>query len=515
MSAGNIIAHLVLLGIMACPLDAILNPIDPSPHMNLMAATGDDDEDATTSETSTEIIDEGMPDEDIADEASLGFDTLSEHQRSPPDIEQGITSPVILSPVKGSLNDRRSSLSTTSVPVLPSSPRRNLSHYPVSDPPPPSHESNSRSFSVFNALLEYPELTLEFSKQFDVEDLISLYAISKEFHFLVNARFTAMILGQSNGKASESAKTFIFRCYKSLCMRDPARRLNDTKPDELRFIPSFRWLRMILFREAVVDDILQSLAAEGHRMPKRTRLTIKKIWFTIDISDNARRIGLMHNTTFWSDKDIFLATMFFLKLDMRLTHPTAGNGETGLRKMLLGQRSLSTLAEVLRREEMRTQVDMLRMIVRYNYEPPRYRQMDIMGVPSHEIGKLQYEGWGAKNTKFIQIDELVMREAVKRRLNLQNYYVDMMIYGYVNKKNFQDIRTPMGTEENEAGEDSGDNASSDEDEEPIQGSFAPGTEAEGHGGARENGDDVKRDYHGNSMPRTGRGGRFNGYFRTE
>ena len=462
---------------MACPLNAILNPIDPSPPIHPMIATCNDDKDATTSETSNEIIDEGMQDEDNADEATPGFDTLSEHQGSPPGIEQGITSPVILSPVKDSWDDRRSSLSPTSMPLLLSSPRRNPSHYLVSDPPPPSHESNSRKFSVFNALLEYPELTLEFSKQLEVEDLISLYAISKEFHFLVNARFTAMILGQSNGKASESSKTFIFRCYKSLCMRDPARRLNDTKPDELRFIPSFRWLRMILFREAVVDDILQSLAVEGHRMPKRTRLTIKKIWFTIDISDNARRIGLIHNTTFWSDKDIFLATMFFLKLDMRLTHPTAGNGEIGLRKMLLGQRSLSTLAKVLRREEMRTQVDMLRMIVRYNYEPRRYRQMDIMGVPSHEIGKLQYEGWGAKNTKFIQIDELVMREAVKRKLNLQNYYVDMMIYGYVNKKTFQDIRTPMGTKENEIGEDNRDNASSDEDEEPIEGSFAPETEA--------------------------------------
>ncbi len=178
-------------------------------------------------------------------------------------------------------------------------------------------------------------------------------------------------------------------------------------------------------------------------MPKRTRSTIKKIWFTIDISDNARRIGLMHNTTFWSNKDLFLATMFFIKLDMRLTHPTAGNGETGLRKLLFGQRSLSTLAKVLRREEMRTQVDMLRMIIKFNYEPPGHRQMDMMGVPSHEIGRLQYEGWGVRNSKFVQIDELVMREAVKRKLNLRNYYVDMVIYGYIDKKTFQDIRTPM------------------------------------------------------------------------
>lgn len=442
---------------MACPLSAILNTVDTSAQTNVALAAGDDDDDATVSETSTEIIDQGMPDEETPAEETLEINTPTKHQQ---------------------------------LVALPTPPSRNILHYPTNNSPSPSLGTNLRRFSIFNALLNYPELIFEFSKQLEIEDLVSLYAISKDFHLLVNGRFTAVILGQSNGKAPQSSKTFIFRCYKSLCMRDPARRLNETKPNELRFIPSFRWLRMILFREAVVDDILRSLAAEGHRLPKRTRLTIKKIWFTIDISDNARRVGLMHNTTFWTDKDLFLATMFFLKLDMRLTHPTAGNGEIGLRKMLLGQRSLSTLAMVLKREEMRTQVDMLRMIVRFNYEPPRHRQMDIMGVPSHEIGKLQYEGWGAKNTKFIQIDELVMRESVKRKLNLQNYYVDMMLYGYINKKTFQDIRTPVPKQEDEAEEDGGDDTISDENEEPNQSGFETKMEGEGQGSVSENGENV-------------------------
>lgn len=459
---------------MACPLSAILNPVNSSAQTNLVSTTGDDDDDSTITEASTVIIDGEMLDDEILD-----------------DVIRSVTP----SPNQGSLHNRPARLSPTLMPVLSTPPRRNPLQYLTDDWPSPSHETNSRGFSIFNTLLKYPELTLEFSKQLDIEDLISLYAISKEFHFLVNGRFTAMILGQANGKASESSKTFIFRCYKSLCMRDPARRLNETKPDELRFIPSFRWLRMILFREAVVDDILRSLAAEGHRVPKRTRLTVKKIWFTLDISDNARRIGLMHNTTFWSNKDLFLATMFFLKLDMRLTHPSAGNGEIGLRKMLLGQRSLSTLANVLRREEMKTQVDMLQMIVRFNYEPSRHRQMDIMGVPSHEIGRLQYEGWGAKPTKFIQIDELVMREAVKRKLNLQNYYVDMMIYGYINKKTFQDIRTPMQKEQGEAEKESEEETSSDEDEEAYLSSFEPDTEGEEHEGATEDGEDVEMNEH--------------------
>ncbi|CAF9922597.1 hypothetical protein IMSHALPRED_005712 [Imshaugia aleurites] len=485
---------------MACPLSAILNPVDGAAQANPMPATGDDDDDATISEASSRIIDQGMPGRKLPDEGMPGINTSTRHRRSSTETDLGvgksakqvIIPPVILSPDQDSPYNRRASLSPTLVTVPPTPSRRDPLHFFANDPSPPSHEINPGNFSVFNALLNYPELTLEFSKQLDIEDLVSLYAVSKEFHFLVNGRFTAMILGQSNGKASESSKTFIFRCYKSLCMRDPARRVNETKPDELRFVPSLRWLRMILFREAVVDDILQSLAAEGHRVPKRTRLTVKKIWFTIDISDNARRIGLIHNTSFWSNKDLFLATMFFLKIDMRLTHPTAGNGETGLRKLLFAQRSLSTLAKVLRREEMRTQVDLLRMLVRFNYEPRRHRQMDIMGVPSHEIGRLQYEGWGAKDTKFIQIDELVMMEAVKRRLNLQRYYVDMVIYGYINKKTFQDIRTPMPEQATEATEDSEDDSSSEENEEANERHIGSDTNWEERG-AIENGEDVEMD----------------------
>jgi len=348
--------------------------------------------------------------------------------------------------------------------VLQSPKRRRPGYYLPDERPPPTHETNINRFSVFNKLLKYAELTLEVAKNLDVEDLISLYAISKDFHILVNQRFTAMILAQSTVKAPESSRTFIWRCYKSLCMRDPAKRINEIKPEELRFIPSFRWLKMILFREAVVDDIVRSLAQEGHRLPKRASLVIKKLWFTIDISDNNRRIGLMHNPSFWASKDLFIATMFFMKLDMRLTHPTMGNGELGLRKMLLAQRSFSTLAKVLKREEMKTQLDMLRMVVQWNYQPGRFRNMSILGIPPHEVGRLQYEGWGSGTKKFVPIDRLIMMEALRRRLNLQNHYVDMMIYGYVNKKTWEDVKRPaplLVVEENEEDWETSDDSEED------------------------------------------------------
>ena len=72
------------------------------------------------------------------------------------------------------------------------------------------------------------------------------------------------------------------------------------------------------------------------------------------MSDNARRVGVFHGESFWTAKDLFVAKMFVLKLDMHLTHPMTGNGETGLRRMLLNQRGFTVLARVLKREEMMT-----------------------------------------------------------------------------------------------------------------------------------------------------------------
>ncbi|KAL9100967.1 MAG: hypothetical protein Q9163_003731, partial [Psora crenata] len=352
--------------------------------------------------------------------------------------EQGASDPSI----KCSLYIRRSNISPTRVPDLPP-PRKRDRRTLVDEVPAPSPETHSARFSVFNSLLAYPELTLEMAKYLEIEDLVSLYAISKEFHFVVNRRFTALILGQSVGKASESSRTFIHRCYKNLCMRDPASRPHEVKAGEIRWVPSFRWLRMILFRESVVDDIIKSLWLEGHRLPPRASLAIKKLWFTLDISDNIRRIGLFHNEAFWTAKDLFTITMFILKLDMRLTDPLTGNGEIGLRRLLLNQRSLSTLAKVLRREEMNNQVDLLRMMVRYSYAATLPPQGRLLGIPAQEVGKLQYEGWGSGTGRFIPIDALIAREAIRRRLHLEKYYLDMMIYGYINKKTWEDIWTPM------------------------------------------------------------------------
>ena len=367
--------------------------------------------------------------------------------------------PEALSPSKPNIYNRRQSTSPTRIPTLATPGRRNQRVYRASSPQPPSPETNSQSFNVFIALLAHPELMLEVSKHLEVDNLVNLYAISKDYHALIDNRFTTLITSQATSRASESAQTFPFRAYRNLCKRDPAgrimlfnisareglERVATPHDNDVRFVPSFRWLKMILHRDSTVDRILRCLAQEGHRLPKRTSLVLKKLWFTLDITDNGRRIGVLHDARFWSNKDLFLATMFFVKLDMRLTDPTTGDGEMGLRKMLLAQRSLSTLAAVLARTEMRSQLEMLRMLVRWDYTPPRalHKGETVFGVPAGEVGRGCYEGGGKGERKLVGIEELVGREAVRRRLGLQDHYIDMMLYGFVNKRTWEDVRTPM------------------------------------------------------------------------
>ncbi len=449
---------------MAFPLSSILNDSNKSPRRKRKRADSDSEDDDGFSPFTTDLDtpvtrNQSQGSSSTAHENKLNGGQAAEHSLQPP---------ITFSPKKSSLYNRRASRSPTRVPYLSTPPLTQLRApvvlFPSSSPPTP--ELDLTKFSVFKALLDHPELMFEFSKHLDIEDLISVYAISKDFHLLANTRFTTLILGQSVAKASESGRIFVFRCYRHLCMIDPAARPNESvvaRPRKsgplrnpasttgltelenasIRSVPSFRWLRMLLYRESVVDGILSCMAAEGHRLPKRTSLMLKKLWFMLDISDNGRRVGLLHNEEFWGNKDLFVATMFFLKLDMRLTDPMTGNGETGLRNLLLNQRSLTTLHEALQRRTLTSQLELLRLIVRHHYQSriPLNGQT-ICGVRAKEVGQLQYEGWGKGRPKmFVPVEDLIMKEEIKRGLGLERYYIDMMLHGFMNKTTWEDTWT--------------------------------------------------------------------------
>ena len=317
-----------------------------------------------------------------------------------------------------------------------------------------------------------------FTANLDVDDLLSLYAISKDFYDFCNRRFTAMILGQCVSKAKESTEIFKWKVFKNMCQDDPAERPNqEASPRELRNgeigtpprdIPTFRWLKMVLHRERVVDEILEILNAEGHRLPRYCSMVLKKIWLTMGIPDNGRRIGLIHNKRFWTNKDLVYGTLFLIKLDMHLTDPLSGRGETLMRKMLMAQPTLTTLWQVLKREELCNQCDMMRMFALWRWRPrPEHRNMPICGIPAEYVGCLQYEGYGKGSQRLIPPDALILRESIKRKMRMNDRLVDMLLFGNVNSKTFVDIwpTEPIGQEEEDAWSDTDDSSDDDETED--------------------------------------------------
>ena len=382
---------------MAAPLSSILNNRDVSPLHNIPAVSSFDNYSAKLEgalQQPTRVLDRA-------------FQTLRNELEDPrPHVpKRNKLNPLLSMPL--ATEDQHHSDSSTSSPS----------------------ETSHGDFNIFKELLKYPELIHEITSQLELDNLISLYSISKDFHQLVNSHLTAMILAQAQSRAPESAKIFAFKCYRSLCIFDPIRRQNEERKERIRDVPGFRWLRMIIHRETIVDEIIRSLAIEGHRLPMPVSKVIKQIWFLMDLPESKRRVGVAHNPELWTDLDLYLAFMFFMKLDMRFTDPIDGNREVGLRKLMMAQRSLVVLDRVLRRKQLRNQYDLLRMFAEWRIDPPRNApRSTVFGVPWEHLGRLQCEGWKHGKRRLLRPDQVIMREAVRRGLNFERH----LIGGYHN-----------------------------------------------------------------------------------
>jgi hypothetical protein len=285
-------------------------------------------------------------------------------------------------------------------------------------------------FSLINTILKHPELILHLAKTLEPDSLIDLYAISKPFHFVMNSHYTTYIKASMENWAPHSNFIFPWRCYARLCVKDPGFRPTPSNPGVARDVPSLRWLQMVAYRHKVIREILLHLAKAGFLLPAGVDDTMKKIWFTMDLPGNANRIGVIHNQGYWLDKDLFLASMFFMKLDMRLTDPVEGTGELHLRKLLLGMRNLVPLRDLLY-GEMRV-IHLLQRQVWYCYQPSQINMhQSILGIRHDIVGNGNTENWGRGTQRLIRVDECVMREGIRRALNLHQYFIDFMLFGYV------------------------------------------------------------------------------------
>ncbi|OAX81764.1 hypothetical protein ACJ72_03893 [Emergomyces africanus] len=295
---------------------------------------------------------------------------------------------------------------------------------------------DEKNFNIFQEILKRPELALLLAKHMRVQELLILYRTSRDFHNVVNTRFTTIIQAQARLRAPQSAKIFPPRCYAKLCIPDPGLRLHPVArraaAGETRKVPSFRWLLMVCFREMVCHEIVTILAEDGVPVPDRCASTMKKIWLLMDIPDNARRIGLVQNREIFTDIDLFLRLCFLSSSTCvsRIQLPGAGR-----------MPSLSMLWRTLKRTALTSKLDVMRLFARWKYQPRHdQRGLSIFGIPAQEVGLVQYQGWGrtGNRTPLQRPDELLLKESIRRGLELQQRYTDMFLWGYINPVTMQD-----------------------------------------------------------------------------
>ena len=311
-------------------------------------------------------------------------------------------------------------------------------------------------FNFWSFLLARHDLVLELAQHLDFASLFNLFCISKDAYVAICNNMAAVIRHHAWTNAPESADIFHFKCYSDLCRVDPDRRINTELPGLPRCVPGFRWLKFIYFREDTVTSIVLAMARAGHRLPEGSPRVLKQIWFLMDLPDNARRGGMLHNQNFWSDLQLYIACLFFVKVDMRLNDPMNSMASLLPRQMLLAQRSLSVLNRVLRRQALRKPADVLRMLAEYQFEPsddPAKRDLSVFGVPPHHLGRLQCEGWVQGNAKLIPVYDLVVMEMMRRGYLVQDYLIDMVIFGNVDADTGKDIPAFEGGEGGEEDKD--------------------------------------------------------------
>ncbi|KAB8234743.1 uncharacterized protein BDW43DRAFT_318700 [Aspergillus alliaceus] len=315
---------------------------------------------------------------------------------------------------------------------------------PRNDVPPENDTKASKSidlphngFDILLAFTYHQAVALDFTEYLEVEDLILLFTISKPFNQFVKKYCSEIVIRQATQKAPESAQIFPFRCYPSLCIDYTNVRQQSIPTQDIgsesNLAPSFRWLQMILYREAAVQHIMAKMLQAGHGLPKRCEPAIKKIWFLMDIPDNKRRNWTVDNCNLWENIDIFFAVLFIAQLDTALKQKrTTIKGR--LFRLLMAQPTLTLLWDVMKDIALRNEFEILKAFVRWKYTPlPHETELYVYGVPPQDVGALQYEGYGRdeRSIKLMRPDELILREMNRRHLDLSEMYKDIFMWGNV------------------------------------------------------------------------------------
>lgn len=328
-------------------------------------------------------------------------------------------------------------------------------------------------FNILDSVCSSIWLATEVGKHLRPRDIVNLFSVSRSFHDIVRQHWQSTIIAWGEHMAPSSLKIFFWKFYARHAIQDPTGTtwaapgpFTDRFPRpawagperpracdaNVRLVPGLRYLAMIAEREARVRDILACLARAGHRMPRGAHRALKKVWLLMDIGTNGLRRDFVRSEALWAREDLYAAQLFFVKLQMRLNEPCFGPDCPALAEALLGARDgLSPLWAVLRGKACSDLVEVVQMRARYHCGPAgqqgqgagagagggdpaaRHRDgwLDYFGVPAWDLGFDHLEGWGEGSVHLSRPDELVVEEAVRRGINLQDHLVFMVLWGHV------------------------------------------------------------------------------------
>ncbi|KAM0342249.1 hypothetical protein ACHAPU_009654 [Fusarium lateritium] len=310
------------------------------------------------------------------------------------------------------------------------------------------------SFDIITALCCNLELAIEIGKHLPPKDIINLYIASVSFRKAVKGHMLSCIRLWVDYNAREAGKVFHWRLYGKILIKDPAGRIlgvkesqylenrwetSKTNPTNIRLVPGLRYLQLVLGRDRYCREIIAIMARMGFRMPETMHSTLLRLWVLLEISTTRQRQLFLRNQDYWTEQHIYNVQFFLVKLAMAFTHPFFHPHTTDMVRLMMGQKGLFPLWQLLMRQKYTNITEIMELKARYDLILSQSVLNMIQnenlntafGVPLETIGLGHREGWGKGLSHLARPDEIIPIEAVLRGLYLDDHITQMMIWGYI------------------------------------------------------------------------------------
>ncbi|KPM35203.1 hypothetical protein AK830_g11368 [Neonectria ditissima] len=305
------------------------------------------------------------------------------------------------------------------------------------------------SGDIITALCQNIELAVEIGKHLPPKDLLNLFSVSKTFHRTISGHLLSSVRAWVSYNAPDAGKVFAFNLFRRHLIPDPVgRRWIDQDPslgsmmppgrkNNVRMIPGIKYLQLVIGRVRYCREIMAIMARNGHRLPKGMLRTLVRLWLVMEVATTRQRQAMMKNKDLWTERDLYNAQFFLIKLGMHFNDPVYGPTSFDLVHVIMGQKGLYPLHQLLMGKKYNKLIEFVQLKIKYDYNVPPNRwneaieETELYGVSWEEVGLFHCEGWGYGDKHLLRPDELVPMEAVRRGLELDKHLMDMVVWGYI------------------------------------------------------------------------------------